>query len=159
MNKKIFGIITLLIISFLAIYSLKNPEIGNQPAHTPASNTVTPMPQPTNLPANKNLLYEGPIYETHPYYYDGTFRGLTEKIPFIADLGVKTIYLMPIWEHRNKNPQYLHIYLINDYYKIDPEYGTAEDLKKLVDTVHRYNIDPLRNKSSYTSNYGKIGVL
>ena len=83
---------------------------------------------------------QGPIYITHPYYYDGTFKALTEKIPEIADLGVKTIYLMPIWEHREGDPPHGFIYLIKDYYKIDPTYGTPEDLKKLVDTVHEYGM-------------------
>ncbi len=62
-------------------------------------NSSASIPSQTPKPAEKSwLYYEGPIYETHPYYYDGTFKGLTKQIPSIADLGVKTIYLMPIWE-------------------------------------------------------------
>ena len=80
---------------------------------------------------------EGPIYETHPYYYDGTFKGLIKKIPEIADLGVKTIYIMPIWEH-DRGPSL--IYRVLDYHKIDPKYGTEEELKELVNTVHRYDM-------------------
>lgn len=82
---------------------------------------------------------EGPIYETHPYYYDGTFKGLAEKIPEIADLGIKTIYLMPIWAHEDELTS-TTIYLIKDYYKIDPVYGTEEDLRELVETVHKHNM-------------------
>ena len=80
---------------------------------------------------------EGPIYETHPYYYDGTFKGLIKKIPEIADLGVKTIYMMPIWEH-DRDPSL--IYRVLDYHKIDPKYGTEGELKELVNTVHRYDM-------------------
>jgi len=85
---------------------------------------------------------EGPIYETHPYYYDGTFKGLIKKIPEIADLGVKTIYLMPIWKQKTleeKDPRYF-LYHVDDYFQINPEYGTAEELKELVDTVHKYGM-------------------
>jgi len=85
-------------------------------------------------------IYEGAIYETHPYYYDGTFKTLTKQIPSLADLGVKTIWLMPIWKHQEEDPSSAFIYLINDYYKINSRYGTEKDLKELVETVHRYDI-------------------
>jgi len=85
-------------------------------------------------------LCNGAIYETHPCYYDGTFKGLTKQIPSIAELGVKTIYLMPIWEHKKVKVAHKGIYLIHDYYKIDPAYGTPEDLKQLVETVHKHGM-------------------
>ena len=84
---------------------------------------------------------EGVIYETHPYYYPNhSFKEITQQIPKLADLGVKTICLMPIWEHAGDGPPHRFIYAINDYYKIDPAYGTPEDLKELVDTAHQYNL-------------------
>ena len=86
-------------------------------------------------------IIEGPIYETHPYYYPNhSFKEITQQIPQLADLGVKTIWLLPIWEHAGDEPQHRFIYAINDYYKIDPAYGTPEDLKELVDTAHQYNL-------------------
>lgn len=84
---------------------------------------------------------EGPIYETHPLYYDGTLRGVTARIPEIAELGVKTIYLMPIWDHTERpNPPAHWIYVINDYYRISPEFGTEKDLQELVGAVHRHGM-------------------
>ena len=84
---------------------------------------------------------QGPIYQTHPYAYPNhSFKEITQQIPKLADLGVKTIYLMPIWEHpRGKKT----IYSIYDYFRIDPEYGTPQELKELVDTAHRYNMKVL----------------
>jgi len=86
-------------------------------------------------------LKEGPIYQTHPRAYPNhSFKEVTQQIPKLADLGVKTIYLMPIWEHpRGKKT----IYSIYDYFKIDPECGTPQELKELVDTAHRYNMKVL----------------
>lgn len=102
---------------------------------------ATPMPLPTIITPVKVWLYEWPVYETHPYYYDGTFKGLIQKIPSIADLGVKTIYLMPIWEQpQGKENNFVFIYQIRDYYKINPVYGTSEDLRELVNTVHKYDM-------------------
>ena len=87
----------------------------------------------------KNWLYDGVIYETHPYYYQGhSFKEITKQIPELKGLGVKTIYLMPIWKHRGEHP--LAIYCIYDYYEIDPRFGTPEDLKELINTAHKHNI-------------------
>ncbi len=88
---------------------------------------------------------EAPIYETHPCYYNGTFRSLTEQIPKIADSGVKTIYMMPIWEHEplppgDNNYRYGFVYHILDYYKISPEFGTERELKELINSVHENNM-------------------
>jgi len=93
---------------------------------------ITPIP-------SEKWLYDGPIYETHPYYYPGhSFKEITEQIPQLKDLGIRTIYLMPIWKYRGKHP--LAIYSIYDYYKINPDFGTSNDLKELVDTAHRYDM-------------------
>lgn len=88
---------------------------------------------------------EGIIYETHPYYYPNhSFNEITQQIPSLADLGVKTIWMMPIWEHKAGTTPTAFIYLINDYYKIDTAaYGTENDLKELVDTAHSYNMKVL----------------
>lgn len=96
-------------------------------------------------PSGGSWLFDGPIYETHPYYYPNhSFKEITRQIPQLADLGIKTIYLMPIWEStrwaRNQNVPFKFLYWINDYYKINPEYGTPEELKELVACVHRYNM-------------------
>jgi len=59
-------------------------------------------------------IIEGPIYETHPYYYPNhSFKEITQQIPQLADLGVKTIWLLPIWEHAGDEPQHRFIYAIN----------------------------------------------
>ena len=79
------------------------------------------------------------IYETHPYYYSGTFKSLTDKIPSIADLGITTVYLMPIWKHRDINVLW-DVYGIKDYYDIGPEYGTPQELKDLINTVHSHGM-------------------
>ena len=79
------------------------------------------------------------VYEIHPFYCNGTFRSITDKIPSIADLGIDVIYLMPIW--RLRDPDVLwDVYSIKDYYDIDPRYGTLQELKTLIDTVHSHGM-------------------
>ena len=66
----------------------------------------------------------------------GDLLGVKDKLPYIADLGIKTIWLMPI----HKSPSY-HGYDVSDYYSIHPEYGTLEDFDSLVEEANKYNID------------------
>ena len=59
-------------------------------------------------------------------YFGGDLKGIEEKLPYIADLGVSCIYLNPIFE-ANSN----HRYDTADYEKIDPLLGNEKDLKAL----------------------------
>ena len=59
-------------------------------------------------------------------YFGGDLPGITQKLDYLAGLGVTTLYLNPVFEaHSN------HRYNTADYSKIDPLLGTAEDLEKL----------------------------
>lgn len=59
-------------------------------------------------------------------YYGGNLKGVTEKLDYLASLGVSCIYLNPIFEaHSN------HRYNTADYMKIDPLLGCDKDLKQL----------------------------
>ncbi|MBR0294860.1 MAG: alpha-amylase, partial [Bacilli bacterium] len=64
----------------------------------------------------------------------GDLRGVDSKIPYLADLGIKTIWLMPI----HPSPSY-HGYDVTDYYAINPDYGTLNDFDSLVATASTYN--------------------
>lgn len=66
----------------------------------------------------------------------GDFKGLEEKLDYLAYLGVKTLWLMPIHE----SPTY-HGYDVKDYYSVNPDYGTMEDFESLVASANELNID------------------
>ena len=65
----------------------------------------------------------------------GDLNGVTQKLDYLKDLGVKGIWLMPL----NESPSY-HGYDVSDYYKINPQYGTMDDYKKLLDEAHKRDI-------------------
>ena len=68
-------------------------------------------------------------------YFCGDFKGIEEKLPYIASLGVNCIYLNPISEaHSN------HRYDTADYMKADPLLGTEEDFSRLCKKAHEYGI-------------------
>lgn len=61
----------------------------------------------------------------------GDIRGITEKLDYIKELGCNAVYLTPIFTSVSN-----HKYDISDYYRVDPQFGTNEDLKELVDAAH-----------------------
>ena len=65
----------------------------------------------------------------------GDFNGITEKLDYLQDLGVKGLWLMPI----NPSPSY-HGYDVTDYYGVNPDYGTMDDFKNLLDEAHKHDI-------------------
>lgn len=68
-------------------------------------------------------------------YLGGNLEGIRQKIPYLKDLGVDCLYLTPVF-HADFNHKYATI----DYFKIDPDFGTEEDLKNLVQEAHQSGI-------------------
>ena len=62
----------------------------------------------------------------------GNLRGITKKLKYLADLGIGAIYLTPVFQAVSN-----HKYDTTDYFVIDPDFGTEEDLKSLVEEAHR----------------------
>ncbi len=67
--------------------------------------------------------------------YGGDLRGIIEKLPYLKDLGVNLIYLTPVFKS-NTN----HKYNIEDYFDIDPHFGTIEEAKEMVEKAHNLGI-------------------
>jgi len=84
------------------------------------------------------------IYEVFPRAFSekGTFKEVEREIPRLKELGINVIWLMPIHpigEVKRKGTLGSP-YSVKDYFKINPEYGTEEDLKSLVRTAHENGI-------------------
>ena len=73
----------------------------------------------------------------------GDFNGITEKLDYLndgdpatsTDLGITCLWLMPIYP----SPSY-HGYNVTDYYAVNPEYGTMEDFRSLLEAAHTHGI-------------------
>lgn len=61
----------------------------------------------------------------------GDLKGIIEKLDYIEELGCNTIYLTPVFRSISN-----HKYDISDYYNVDKQFGTNEDLKRLVQLAH-----------------------
>ena len=67
--------------------------------------------------------------------HGGDFKGISEHLDYISDLGVTAIWLNPTQENDMKDGSY-HGYAITDYYQIDRRFGTNEEFCNLVNGAH-----------------------
>jgi glycosidase len=85
---------------------------------------------------SKAVLYEANIRQ---YSDEGSFNSFTADLNEIKKMGVKIIWLMPInpiSTTKSKGPLGSY-YAVSDYTKVNPEFGTLEDFKFLVDKAHK----------------------
>ncbi|MDE6287494.1 MAG: hypothetical protein K2M00_01760, partial [Muribaculaceae bacterium] len=68
---------------------------------------------------------------------EGTVRAAIEKIPYLVDLGVNAVELMPIMEFNGNNSWG---YNTNFYFAPDKAYGSPRDYKDFIETCHRNGI-------------------
>ena len=80
------------------------------------------------------------VYELHVKAYRdsdedgvGDFRGLTEKLDYLQDLGVSALWLLPFCPSPFRDDGYD----IADYTGVDPAYGTIRDFKAFLREAHR----------------------
>jgi maltose alpha-D-glucosyltransferase/alpha-amylase len=111
----------------------------------PARTTIAPMVEPSGAPvvapAADPLWYKDAIiYELHvKAFYDsngdgiGDFRGLTQKLDYLQELGVNTLWLLPFYP----SPMRDDGYDISDYRAVHPDYGTLKDFRDFVREAHR----------------------
>ncbi len=65
-------------------------------------------------------------------FYGGDLKGITEKLDYLHELGITTLYLTPIFASVTH-----HNYDIDDYMRVDPQLGTKEDLEALVQALRK----------------------
>lgn len=68
-------------------------------------------------------------------FYGGDLPGITEKLPYLKELGVTGLYLTPIFLSDSN-----HKYNTFDYEQIDPDFGTEEDMLQLIKTAHKLGL-------------------
>ena len=102
--------------------------------------------------SQNNTIYELNIRQ---FSGSGTFNAITPRLVAIRDLGVKTIWLMPIHPigEKNRKGNLGSPYSVKDYRAVNPEYGTIEDFKVLVNRIHEMGmyviIDWVANHTSW----------
>ncbi len=103
--------------------------------------------RPTTDAVTKGVIYQ---INTRAFTKEGTLNAAAKKLPKLAELGVTIAYLCPVfvaddderqefWSPRQKasgmnNPR--NPYRMKDFYHVDPEYGTDDDLRAFVANAH-----------------------
>jgi pullulanase len=95
-------------------------------------------------------------------YQGGDFKGITEKLDYLDELGVNTIWISPIVENVKHNVRYkdgdpsyygYHGYWASNFGELNPHFGTMEDFHNLIDSAHERGIkimvDVVLNHSGY----------
>jgi len=95
-------------------------------------------------PQDGNLWYkDAVIYQLHVRTFcdsdgngSGDFRGLTNKLDYLKELGVNALWLLPFYPSPLRDDGYD----IADYTSVNPSYGTIEDFKTFLDAAHSRGI-------------------
>lgn len=111
-------------------------HLGNDSAN-PASVNVDPA---LNQPG---WWTDAVVYQIYPRSFAdsngdgiGDLRGIIDKVEYLAGLGVKVVWLSPIYT----SPQDDNGYDIADYQNVDPMFGTLADLDELIAALHARGI-------------------
>ena len=119
----------------LLIFSLALSIIACHQPQKESSVEVKPMTPITAQDMAEGILYEVNIRQ---FTNEGTFNAFAKELPKVKELGVNILWLMPTYPistTKSKGPLGSY-YAVSDYKGVNPEYGTLEDLKALVDQAH-----------------------
>ena len=103
----------------------------------PNTASVSPAVAASSTP---NWMKNAVIYEVNVRQYTeaGTFDAFATHLPRLKELGVDVLWFMPIYpiSHLNRKGTLGSPYSIADYKAVNPEFGTAQDFKDLVNEAH-----------------------
>lgn len=105
-------------------------------------------------------------------YHGGDFAGITQKLDYLEDLGINTIWITPIVENipgvtvtdtGKEDVPYnaaYHGYWASDFTKLNPTLGTKEEFQTLIDQAHnrgiRIMVDIVVNHAGYDTEFGNM---
>ena len=128
-------------LSFLIgvfIFSCQSPK---EEARKPEEKKVQVK---TLAPISEEVVAHSVLYEANirQYSEEGTFNAFAQDLPVLKKMGVKILWLMPInpiSTTKSKGPLGSY-YAVSNYTKVNPEFGTLEDFKALVQKAHELGI-------------------
>ncbi len=89
--------------------------------------------------SNNSTIYELNIRQ---FSKEGTFKAVQKDVPRLKDLGVEIVWFMPIHPigEKNRKGSLGSYYAVKDYKAVNPEFGTMQDFKDLVNEFHKHDI-------------------
>jgi glycosidase len=134
----------------LFLISTSLPLSAQQPARDVSKEPARPA---------REWVRDGVIYEIYPRAFSpqGNFNAITARLDELKELGVTILWLMPIHPigQEKKKGTIGSPYAVREYYAINPDYGAADDLKRLIREAHarglKVIIDIVANHTSWDS--------
>ena len=123
------------------VYELKKRREGSseRKSFTEADAIYLLMPDrfANGNPANDSIKeYHQGVHRNIPgARHGGDIEGIISRIPYLADLGITTLWTTPLFDDNDTQYSY-HQYACSDYYKIDPRLGKNEDYLRLSEACH-----------------------
>lgn len=148
---KVFNLtITFLVVFLLTGCINMETKTGNDPY----------KPQPYVKLQNPEWVKNATIYQinTRQFTGEGTFAAAQQQLPRLKDLGVDILWLMPIHEIglKNRKGTLGSPYAVKDYYSVNSEFGTLEDLKAFINQAHQMGmyviLDWVANHTAWDNN-------
>ena len=131
-------ILSLGLIASLLVISCDKKQVNEN------DNVQTEQKEAVIAPFTSDMAETAVIYEVNVRQFspEGSFNAVTKEIPNIKKLGVKVLWLMPIHPigKENRKEGLGSYYSISDYRGVNPEFGTADDLKNLINEAHKNGI-------------------
>lgn len=107
---------------------------------TPPAQTAAETQPETEQRYQVEWAKDAVIYEVNVRQYteEGTFSAFSEHLQTLKDMGINTLWFMPIHpiSETKRSGVLGSYYSITDYREVNPEFGTKEDFKALVDQAH-----------------------
>lgn len=142
-----------LVAAMLFACKTEKKEVAKKEVKETKEVSIAPV---TNEMMENAIIYEANIRQ---YSKEGTFEQFTKDIPQLKELGVKIIWLMPVFpisqtkrkatggdfaskltDPKEQAKALGSYYAVSDFTKINPEFGTIEDFRELVKTAHENNM-------------------
>lgn len=181
LRKNLFLIMFFVALLLLAGCGKKAGESAAAPAAVsePEETAVAETPEPTAVPqaeyviSDPLLKADSSVKDNNRVFYEifvgsfsdsngdgiGDLRGIINRMDYLNDgdpdsgksLGVEGLWLTPIFE----SPSY-HKYDVQDYYKVDPEFGSEADLAELIELCHARDVLVILDLPiNHTSNFNQ----
>ena len=135
MKKKSFRVMALILAMLLLSACGGTPQ--NQQNASSEANTAA---EENGLRLPPEWARDAVIYEVNVRQYtpEGSFAAFAQHLPELKEMGVTTLWFMPIHpiSQTRRSGRLGSYYSVSDYRGVNPEFGTADDFRSLVDEAH-----------------------
>jgi len=148
-------LIQIFIFGFLT--GCNNPQSSKEPQKTPVVSKVSESYVKHPQWSKNANIYEVNIRQ---YTNEGTFKAFEKHLPRLKKMGVDILWIMPIFpiSEKNRKGSLGSYYAVSDYKAVNPEFGTMDDLKELVEKAHEMGFNVILDWVANHSGWDNVWI-